>query len=92
VNSPYNTYQHAGLPPGPIANPGEASLRAAISPAKTDYMYFVANDQGGHFFSKTLAEHNRNVTRYRKRLENDSSGADASPGNPSGPNRHRSPS
>ena len=92
VNSPYNTYQHAGLPPGPIANPGEASLRAAISPAKTDYMYFVANDQGGHFFSKTLAEHNRNVTRYRKRLEDDSSGADPSPGNPSGPNRHRSPS
>ena len=92
INSPYNTYRHAGLPPGPIANPGEASLRAAISPAKTDYMYFVANDEGGHFFSKTLAEHNRNVTRYRKRLENENSGADASPGNPSGPNRPRSPS
>jgi UPF0755 protein len=92
INSPYNTYLHAGLPPGPIANPGEASLRAAISPAKTDYMYFVANDQGGHFFSKTLAEHNRNVTRYRKRLEGDPSGADATPENSSGPNRHRSPS
>ena len=92
VNSPYNTYLHAGLPPGPIANPGEASLRAAISPAKTDYMYFVANDQGGHFFSKTLAEHNRNVTRYRKRLENDTSGANVPPADSSGPNRHRSPS
>lgn len=92
VNSPYNTYLHAGLPPGPIANPGEASLRAAISPAKTEYMYFVANDQGGHFFSKTLAEHNRNVTRYRKRLENDTSGVNVPPADSSGPNRHRSPS
>jgi len=64
--SPYNTYQSAGLPPGPIANPGEASLRAALDPPPTDYLYFVANTQGGHYFSKTLAEHNRNVTRYRK--------------------------
>jgi UPF0755 protein len=68
VHSPYNTYEHTGLPPGPIGNPGEASLRAALQPADTDYLYFVANTQGGHFFSATLAEHNRNVTKYRRLL------------------------
>lgn len=68
TDSPYNTYQHPGLPPGPIANPGEASLQAALEPAPVDYFYFVANTQGGHFFSRTLAEHNINVTRYRHLL------------------------
>jgi UPF0755 protein len=68
VHSPYNTYEHTGLPPGPIGNPGEASLRAALQPAQTDYLYFVANTQGGHFFSATLAEHNYNVTKYRRLL------------------------
>jgi UPF0755 protein len=67
-DSPYNTYEHYGLPPGPIGNPGEASLRAALHPAETSYLYFVANTQGGHFFSSTLAEHNRNVVKYRRLL------------------------
>ena len=67
--SPYNTYRNTGLPPGPIANPGEAALRAALDPPPTDDLYFVANTEGGHFFSKTLEEHNRNVARYRRLLE-----------------------
>ena len=66
VDSPYNTYAHIGLPPGPIGNPGQASLRAALAPAHTNYLYFVANAQGGHCFSPTLAEHHRNVLRYRR--------------------------
>ena len=68
VDSPYNTYEHRGLPPGPIANPGEASLRAAIDPPPTDYLYFVANAEGGHNFSKTFAEHGRNIDVYRHKL------------------------
>jgi UPF0755 protein len=67
--SPYNTYHNRGLPPGPIANPGEASLRAALDPMMTEDLYFVANTEGGHFFSSTLEEHNKNVTRYRHLLE-----------------------
>lgn len=66
--SPYNTYHNRGLPPGPIANPGEASLRAALDPSPTEDFYFVANTEGGHFFSKTLREHNQNVARYRHLL------------------------
>ena len=68
LDSPYNTYEHGGLPPGPIGNPGAVSLQAALEPAKTEYLYFVANTQGGHFFGATLEEHNRNVTRYRRLL------------------------
>jgi UPF0755 protein len=67
-DSLYNTYEHGGLPPGPIGNPGEASLRAALQPTPTKYLYFVANTQGGHFFSATLAEHNKNVVKYRRLL------------------------
>jgi UPF0755 protein len=66
--TPYNTYHNAGLPPGPIANPGVKSLRAAMEPAKTDYLYFVAagaNPQGHSLFSRTLDEHDRNVAGYR---------------------------
>jgi UPF0755 protein len=68
-SSPYNTYRNKGLPPGPIANPGEAALRAALDPPPTGDFYFVANTQGGHFFSRTLKEHNRNVQRYRHLLQ-----------------------
>jgi UPF0755 protein len=71
VDSPYNTYEHRGLPPGPIANPGEAALKAALEPEPSEYLYFVANNQGGHFFSKTLQEHNRNVARLRRLLNDD---------------------
>jgi UPF0755 protein len=88
-DSPYNTYRHAGLPPGPIANPGEASLRAALSPAQTDYLYFVANTEGGHFFSKTLEEHNRNVAKYRSRLAAEHSAARSSDLDQAGPGRSR---
>jgi UPF0755 protein len=68
-NTPYNTYLHAGLPPGPVANPGMPSLRAAMDPAKTNYLYFVAagTDAQGHaLFAETLDEHNRNVAAYRR--------------------------
>jgi peptidoglycan lytic transglycosylase G len=68
IDSPYNTYTHGGLPPGPIGNPGEIALRAAMTPEKTNFLYFVANTEGGHFFAATLEEHNRNVTKYRRLL------------------------
>lgn len=64
--SPYNTYLNRGLPPGPIGNPGAEALRAALRPATTDYLYFVARQDGTHQFSRTLAEHNRAVSRFLK--------------------------
>ena len=65
----YNTYVHPGLPPGPIANPGQQAIEAAANPAETDYYYFVASGNGkGHVFSKTLTEHNRAVQAYRRSL------------------------
>lgn len=67
-DSPYNTYRYRGLPPGAIASPGEASIRAALAPAAGDALYFVSNNRGGHIFARTLAEHQHNVARYRREL------------------------
>jgi UPF0755 protein len=64
--SPYNTYRHAGLPPGPICNPGTAALKAAIAPAKTDYLYFVSDAAGHSRFSTGLKEHAEQVQEYRQ--------------------------
>jgi UPF0755 protein len=64
-DSPYNTYRYAGLPPGPIASPGRASLAAAANPASVPYLYFVSKNDGSHAFAETLEEHNRNVQQYQ---------------------------
>jgi len=71
-DTPFNTYLHAGLPPGPVANPGVKALRAAMAPAQTDYLYFVAagqNPQGKSLFASTIEEHNRNVAGYRHAMK-----------------------
>ena len=65
-DSPYNTYTHAGLPPGPICNPGAASIQAALYPQETDKLYFVSKNDGTHYFAATLEEHNRAVQRYQR--------------------------
>lgn len=69
IPSPYNTYVHAGLPPGPICNPGAASINAALHPAPGKALYFVSNNHGGHIFADTLAQHERNVERSRRELK-----------------------
>jgi len=65
-DTPYNTYRIKGLPPGPIGNPGEASIEAVLFPAQTPYLYFVARNDGSHQFSANLAEHNKAVEKYLK--------------------------
>lgn len=65
-DSPYNTYKNPGLPPGPIANPGSASLKAAMHPQETNFLYFVSDNLGHHRFSNSAAEHEKNVAAYRK--------------------------
>jgi UPF0755 protein len=65
-DSPYNTYRYAGLPPGPIANPGKSALEAAMHPARSDYYYFVADAAGHHRFARTIEEHDKNVAAYRR--------------------------
>ena len=66
IDSPYNTYIYKGLPPGPINNPGEASIRATIFPADTNYLYMVAVGDGSHTFSRTLSEHNKAKEAFDK--------------------------
>jgi len=72
IKSPYNTYIHRGLPPGPIANPGKNSLMAALYPADSSYLYFVADGKGGNVFSRTLSEHNRAVRSYKRQRKRSS--------------------
>lgn len=66
VNSPYNTYRKAGLPPGPICNPGRASIEAALKPAKTPYLYYVARPDGSHLFAATYAQHRANIAKVKQ--------------------------
>ncbi|MBI2187825.1 MAG: endolytic transglycosylase MltG [Acidobacteria bacterium] len=65
IDSPYNTYRYPGLPPGPIAAPGKASLETSLLPARVSYLYFVSRNDGSHVFATTLAEHNRNVRQFQ---------------------------
>jgi UPF0755 protein len=66
ADNPYNTYRRAGLPPGPIASPSERAIDAALHPANSDYLYFVAQPDGSHVFTRSLAEHNREKARIQR--------------------------
>lgn len=70
AGSPYNTYRHNGLPPGPICNPGAASILAVLNPANSNFLYFVATGKGGHYFAESLTEHNANIKKYKLTLSN----------------------
>jgi UPF0755 protein len=72
IDSPYNTYKYAGLPPGPINNPGKNAILAALYPGSNNYLYFVANGEGGHNFSETYSKHLRQVTQYKRWLRSQS--------------------
>jgi UPF0755 protein len=89
LDSPFNTYRRAGLPPGPIASPGEVSLRAALQPAEGNALYFVSNNHGGHIFASTLSEHQRNVARYRRQVAMLHHAALPKPAPPDKPATHR---
>jgi hypothetical protein len=83
---PYNTYVHVGLPPGPIASPGLASLEAVLAPASSNYLFFVSKGDGTHFFSATLDEHNAAVARYQlKGLKPETAPTAPAPPKPSPP-------
>ena len=69
IKSPYNTYLYSGLPPGPISNPRVASIHAALYPAQHDYLFFVSNGRGGHWFARNYDGHMINVRRFRKERE-----------------------
>ncbi len=92
LDSPYNTYRYAGLPPGPICSPGLASLRAAGDPADAPYLYFVSRNDGTHVFAETLADHNRNVERWQRRYWRERRAAERRPaGNSGAPSPRPSP-